>query len=149
MILSHLSNLSNPLQVTQLFTPYNDPGGFILPLIAPGTPPDAVATWGAGHHCLAPIFSWSCTSCQFGVNIQDMKTTDNPIKDVLVKASTAGYTMADVCRVAQIDQSQVSRWLSGRTKPLYDSVKRLNDATDALVAARLEVLNKAMDEALK
>jgi hypothetical protein len=32
-----------------------------------------------------------------------MKTTDNPIKDVLVKASTAGYTMADVCRVAQID----------------------------------------------
>jgi len=44
LILSHLSNLSNPLQVTQLFTPYNDLGGFILPLIAPGTPPDAVAT---------------------------------------------------------------------------------------------------------
>ena len=81
--------------------------------------------------------------------MQDMKTTDNPIRDVLVKASTAGYTMADVCRVAQIDQSQVSRWLSGRTKPLYDSVKRLNEATDALIAARLQVLNQAMDEALK
>ena len=76
-----------------------------------------------------------------------MKTTDNPIKDVMAKAAAAGYSMADVCRVAEIDQSQASRWLSGRTKPLYDSVKRLNDATDALVVARLEVLNKAMDEA--
>ena len=62
-----------------------------------------------------------------------MKTTDNPIRDVLVKASTAGYTMADVCRVAQIDQSQVSRWLSGRTKPLYASVVRLNQVVDANV----------------
>ena len=76
-----------------------------------------------------------------------MKTTDNPIKDVLVKASAAGYTMADVCRVAQIDQSQVSRWLSGRTKPLYASVVRLNQVVDAMVAARLQVLNKAIDEA--
>jgi hypothetical protein len=81
--------------------------------------------------------------------MQDMKTTNNPIRDVLVKASTAGYTMADVCRVAQIDQSQVSRWLSGRTKPLYASVVRLNQVVDAMVAARLQVLNKAMDEALK
>jgi len=79
--------------------------------------------------------------------MQDMKTTDNPIRDVLVKASTAGYTMADVCRVAQIDQSQVSRWLSGRTKPLYASVVRLNQVVDAMVAARLQVLNKALDEA--
>lgn len=79
--------------------------------------------------------------------MQDMKTTDNPIRDVLVKASTAGYTMADVCRVAQIDQSQVSRWLSGRTKPLYASVVRLNQVVDAMVAARLQVLNKTLDEA--
>ena len=57
--------------------------------------------------------------------------------------------MADVCRVAEIDQSQASRWLSGRTKPLYASVVRLNQVVDAMVAARLQVLNKAMDEALK
>jgi transcriptional regulator with XRE-family HTH domain len=76
-----------------------------------------------------------------------MKTTDNPIKDVMAKAAAAGYSMADVCRVAEIDQSQASRWLSGRTKPLYASVVRLNQVVDAMVAARLQVLNKALDEA--
>jgi transcriptional regulator with XRE-family HTH domain len=81
--------------------------------------------------------------------MQDMKTTNNPIRDVMSKASAAGYSMADVCRVAEIDQSQASRWLSGRTKPLYASVVRLNQVVDAMVAARLQVLNKAMDEALK
>jgi transcriptional regulator with XRE-family HTH domain len=65
----------------------------------------------------------------------------------MAKASAAGYSMADVCRVAEIDQSQASRWLSGRTKPLYASVVRLNQVVDAMVAARLQVLNKAMDEA--
>jgi transcriptional regulator with XRE-family HTH domain len=76
-----------------------------------------------------------------------MKTTNNPIKDVMAKAGAAGYSMADVCRVAEIDQSQASRWLSGRTKPLYASVVRLNQVVDAMVAARLQVLNKALDEA--
>jgi transcriptional regulator with XRE-family HTH domain len=76
-----------------------------------------------------------------------MKTTDNPIKDVMAKAAAEGYSMADVCRVAEIDQSQASRWLSGRTKPLYASVVRLNQVVDAMVAARLQVLNKALDEA--
>ena len=71
-----------------------------------------------------------------------MKTTDNPIKDVMSKASAAGYSMADVCRVAEIDQSQASRWLSGRTKPLYASVVRLNQVVDAMraVAPSIQVV---------
>jgi hypothetical protein len=57
--------------------------------------------------------------------------------------------MSDVCRVAQIDQAQVSRWMSGTTEPLYGSVMRLDQAADALVSARLTVLNKAMEDAVK
>lgn len=51
--------------------------------------------------------------------------------------------MSDVCRVAEIDQAQVSRWLSGATEPLYGSVKRLEQSADALVAARLKTLSEA------
>lgn len=56
--------------------------------------------------------------------------------------------MSDVCRVAQIDQAQVSRWLSGVTEPLYGSVKRLEQAVDALIAARMKTLSESMDAAV-
>jgi len=83
------------------------------------------------------------------VNIIHMKVSQQAIQDIKFKIESAGYRMSDLCRVAEIDQSQASRWLSGRTKPLYASVVRLNQVVDAMVAARLQVLNKAMDEALK
>jgi hypothetical protein len=53
--------------------------------------------------------------------------------------------MSDVCRVAEIDQAQVSRWSNGVTEPLYGSVKRLEQSVDALIAARLKTLSEAAD----
>ena len=53
--------------------------------------------------------------------------------------------MSDVCRVAEIDQAQVSRWSNGVTEPLYGSVKRLEQSVDALISARLKTLSEAVD----
>ena len=69
--------------------------------------------------------------------------------DIKYKAESAGYKMSDVCRVAEIDQAQVSRWLNRITEPLYGSVIKLEQACDALISARLQVLNKAMEDAVK
>lgn len=55
--------------------------------------------------------------------------------------------MSDVCRVADIAQSQVSRWQNGVTEPLYSAVRRLEQAVDALVSARLKTLSEAQDKA--
>jgi hypothetical protein len=51
--------------------------------------------------------------------------------------------------VAEIDQAQVSRWLNGITEPFYGSVIKLEQACDALISARLQVLNQAMEDAVK
>lgn len=74
-----------------------------------------------------------------------MNSTENPIKDVMARAATHGYTMADVCRVAEISQTQVSRWISGRVDPLYGTVARLNQVVDAMVAAKLEIESKRQE----
>lgn len=65
------------------------------------------------------------------------------LSDIKAKAEAAGFKMSDVCRVAEIDQSQVSRWANGVTEPLYSAVVRLQKAVDALVAARLQKLAEA------
>jgi predicted transcriptional regulator len=69
------------------------------------------------------------------------------ISDIKSKAESAGFRMSDVCRVAEIDQAQVSRWSSGATEPLYGSVRRLEEAVDALIAARLKTLSEAVNAA--
>jgi transcriptional regulator with XRE-family HTH domain len=84
------------------------------------------------------------------VNIIHMKTiTQEALNEIKLKVESAGYKMSDVCRVAEIDQAQVSRWMSGTTLPLYPSVVKLDQAADALISARLQVLNKAMEDAVK
>lgn len=84
------------------------------------------------------------------VNILLMKTvSQQAMHDIKYKAESAGYKMSDVCRVAEIDQAQVSRWLNGITEPLYGSVIKLEQACDALISARLQVLNQAMEDAVK
>ena len=84
------------------------------------------------------------------VNILLMKTvSQQAMHDIKYKAESAGYKMSDVCRVAEIDQAQVSRWLNGITEPLYGSVIKLEQAADALISARLQVLNQAMEDAVK
>jgi transcriptional regulator with XRE-family HTH domain len=66
----------------------------------------------------------------------------NAISEIKAKAQSAGFRLSDVCRVAEIDQAQVSRWANGVTQPLYGAVKRLEQAADALVAARLKALSE-------
>lgn len=43
--------------------------------------------------------------------------------------------MNSVCREAGIQQPQVSRWMSGSVKPLWDSVNQLEQALDRLLLA--------------
>jgi transcriptional regulator with XRE-family HTH domain len=69
------------------------------------------------------------------------------ISDIKAKAEDAGFKMADICRVADIDQSQVSRWANGVTEPLYSAVVRLQHATEALIDARLKKLSEAQEKA--
>ena len=83
------------------------------------------------------------------VNILDMKIAQQAIHDIKNKVESAGFKMSDLCRVAEINQAQVSRWQNGITEPLYSTVLRLDEAANALVSARLQVLNKAMEEAVK
>ena len=83
------------------------------------------------------------------VNILRMKASQQAIQDIKHKIESAGYRMSDLCRVAEIDQAQLSRWVNGQTEPLYSTVIRLEQAADALISARLQVLNKAMGDAIK
>jgi transcriptional regulator with XRE-family HTH domain len=69
------------------------------------------------------------------------------LSDIKAKAAAAGFKMSDVCRVAEIDQSQVSRWANGVTEPLYSAVRRLEQATEALVAARIKTLSQTLEKA--
>ena len=83
------------------------------------------------------------------VNIIHMKVSQQAIQDIKHKIEAAGYRMSDLCRLAEIDQAQLSRWVNGQTEPLYSTVVRLEQAADALITARLQVLNKAMEDAVK
>ena len=83
------------------------------------------------------------------VNIIHMKIAQQAINDIKYKIESAGYRMSDLCRVAEIDQAQLSRWVNGQTEPLYSTVVRLDEAANALISARLQVLNKAMEDAVK
>jgi len=71
------------------------------------------------------------------------------ISEIKLKAESAGFRLSDVCRIAEIDQAQVSRWHSGATEPLYGSVRRLEASVDALIAARLKKISGSLDAAAK
>jgi transcriptional regulator with XRE-family HTH domain len=77
-----------------------------------------------------------------------MKTlAQQALSDIKARAEAAGFRISDVCRVAEVDQSQVSRWSNGVTEPLYSAVRRLEQAVDALVAARLQKLSESQEKA--
>ena len=63
------------------------------------------------------------------------------ITDIKKRAESAGFSMADVSREAGLDQAQVSHWLSGKTIPLVSSIDKLKQATERLIATRLESLS--------
>ena len=90
------------------------------------------------------------------VNILHMKTAIEVISDIKEQIEKTGLKMSDLCRVMDIDQAQMSRWISGSTEPLYSTVVRMESAANALIQVRMnylntkmESLNKAMEDAVK
>jgi transcriptional regulator with XRE-family HTH domain len=57
------------------------------------------------------------------------------VQDIRDKAKEHGIRMNAVCREAGIQQPQVSRWMSGSVKPLWESVHALAAALDRLLSA--------------
>jgi transcriptional regulator with XRE-family HTH domain len=69
-------------------------------------------------------------------------TTQIAIRAIREKAERSGFTLSDVAYAAGIDKAQVSRWSTGKVVPLYSAVVNLQEACDALVEARLLMLQK-------
>ena len=57
------------------------------------------------------------------------------VQDIRDRAKANGIRMNAVCREAGIQQPQVSRWMSGSVKPLWESVQALAAALDRLLSA--------------
>jgi len=64
-------------------------------------------------------------------------STEQAIEAIRLKAKEAGFKMNDIAQAANVDPAQLSRWSTGKTVPLYSSITKLNDAVDALIAAKV------------
>ncbi len=73
-------------------------------------------------------------------------TTQIAIRAIREKAERSGFTLSDVAYAAGIDKAQVSRWSTGKVVPLYSAVVNLQEACDALVEARLLMLQKEIQQ---
>jgi len=73
-------------------------------------------------------------------------TTQQAIRVIREKAERSGFTLSDVAYAANIDKAQVSRWSTGKVIPLYSAVVNLQEACDALVEARLLMLQKEREQ---
>lgn len=85
-----------------------------------------------------------------------MKTAQEVISDIKERIESTGLRMSDLCRVMDIDQAQMSRWISGGVEPLYSTVFKMDFAANTLIQARMNYLNtkmqdlnKAMEDAVK
>ena len=58
------------------------------------------------------------------------------VQDIRDKAREHGIRMNAVCREAGIQQPQVSRWMSGSVKPLWESVNQLELALRRLIESK-------------
>jgi len=58
----------------------------------------------------------------------------NPLTDLVTRARAHGLKMADVCAEAGVQAAQASRWRHGKVRPLYESVERLEEALERLIA---------------
>jgi len=61
------------------------------------------------------------------------------VQDIRDRAKASGIRMNAVCREAGIQQPQVSRWMSGSVKPLWDSVNQLEQALLKLIEQKSPV----------
>ena len=63
-------------------------------------------------------------------------STEQAIEAIRLRAKENGFKMNDIAQAAGVDPAQLSRWSTGKTVPLYSSITKLNDAVDALIAAK-------------
>lgn len=63
-------------------------------------------------------------------------STEQAIEAIRLRAKENGFKMNDIAQAANVDPAQLSRWSTGKTVPLYSSITKLNDAVDALIAAK-------------
>ena len=63
-------------------------------------------------------------------------STEQAIEAIRLRAKQEGFKMNDIAQAAGVDPAQLSRWSTGKTVPLYSSITKLNDAVDALIAAK-------------
>jgi transcriptional regulator with XRE-family HTH domain len=66
--------------------------------------------------------------------------------NIKLRAEGIGFKMSDLCREAEIDPAQASRWISGKTIPLVTSVRKLEDALVILTHARKQQLRENTDD---
>ena len=65
-------------------------------------------------------------------------STEQAIEAIRLRAKEAGFKMNDLAYAAGIDPAQLSRWSTGKTIPLYSNIMKLEQAVDALIAAKVQ-----------
>jgi len=65
-----------------------------------------------------------------------ISSTEKAIEAIRLRAKEAGFKMNDLAYAAGIDPAQLSRWSTGKTIPLYSNIMKLEQAVDALIAAK-------------
>lgn len=63
-------------------------------------------------------------------------STEQAIEAIRLRAKEAGFNMSDIAQAAGVDPAQLSRWSTGKTVPLYSNIMKLEQAVDALIAAK-------------
>lgn len=65
-------------------------------------------------------------------------STEQAIEAIRLRAKENGFKMNDIAYAAGIDPAQLSRWSTGKTVPLYSNIVKLEQAVDALIAAKAQ-----------
>lgn len=65
-------------------------------------------------------------------------STMQAIEAIRLRAKENGFNMNDIAATAGVHPAQLSRWSTGKTVPLYNNIRRLEQAVDALIAAKAQ-----------
>jgi len=65
-----------------------------------------------------------------------VSSTEQTIGALRQKAKEHGFRMADIAQQAGVDPAQLSRWATGKVIPLHSNIVKLEQAVDAMIAAK-------------
>jgi prophage regulatory protein len=83
------------------------------------------------------IEAWLSTRPQsVDLKVRVMTPTEEAINAIRARARKKGFKMNDIAYASGFDQAQLSRWSTGKTIPLYSNIMKLEQAVDALIAAK-------------